>query len=46
MAKTRFIASVLKSAKGDTPQLPWTRGKQRAAFIAKRTTAPALRKTA
>lgn len=46
MAKARFIKSVVKSAKEDTPQLPWARGTRRAAFIAKRTTPAALRKSA
>ncbi|MEO9575083.1 MAG: hypothetical protein ABJ263_17080 [Tateyamaria sp.] len=46
MAKTRFIKSVVKSAKEDTTQLPWARGTRRAAFIAKRNSAAVLRKSA
>jgi hypothetical protein len=34
--KTRFIASVVETAKTDTPLLPFARGARRAAFIAKR----------
>ena len=36
MKNARFINSVLKSAKDSKTQLPWTRGKRRAAFIARR----------
>lgn len=34
----RFIASALKTAKSEMPQLPFQRGAQRKAFIAKRET--------
>ncbi|MEL7125119.1 MAG: hypothetical protein AAGK30_02760 [Pseudomonadota bacterium] len=40
MAKQRFIKSVVASAAQETPQMPWTRGARRAAFIAKRTAQP------
>ncbi|MEL6809403.1 MAG: hypothetical protein AAFO97_16640 [Pseudomonadota bacterium] len=46
MAKARFIKSVVTSAKKDTPQVPWARGTRRAAFIAKRTGAATVRKSA
>ncbi|WP_415919691.1 hypothetical protein [Tateyamaria sp. SN6-1] len=46
MAKQRFIKSVVAAAATETTQMPWTRGARRAAFIAKRTAPPALRKTA
>jgi hypothetical protein len=32
----RFIASIVKTAKAETPSLPFQRGARRAAFIAKR----------
>ncbi|MFL4470347.1 hypothetical protein ACERZ8_10845 [Tateyamaria armeniaca] len=46
MAKSRFITSVVKSTKSETPQMPWARGTRRAAFIAKRNAQPVLRKSA
>ena len=42
---SRFVRSVLKTADTAQVQMPWQRGKRRAAFIAKRTAAP-LRRTA
>ena len=38
MTKRRFITSVIASAEAEAslPQMPWARGKRRAAFIAKR----------
>lgn len=33
---TRFIKSVIAAAEKDETAMPWTRGKRRAAFIAKR----------
>ena len=38
---TRFIKNAVETAKTDAPTLPWARGARRAAFIAKRTSAPA-----
>ena len=38
MSKSRFVTNVVATAKADTVALPWTRGKRRAAFIAKRAT--------
>lgn len=32
----RFITSIVKTAKAETPALPFQRGARRAAFIAKR----------
>lgn len=47
MTKTRFIKSVIATADANaTPQLPWARGKRRAAFIAKRQAAQNTRKSA
>ncbi len=46
MTNARFIKSVLKTAKAETTQMPWTRGARRAAFIAKRTAITELRKSA
>lgn len=46
MTNTRFIKSVVKTAKTDIPQMPWARGSRRAAFIAKRQAQPVLRKSA
>ena len=34
--KARFIASIVNTAKSETPALPFARGARRAAFIAKR----------
>lgn len=36
-SKARFIASIVNSAKLETPALPFARGARRAAFIVKRT---------
>ncbi|MGA9409054.1 MAG: hypothetical protein WBV78_01280 [Roseobacter sp.] len=33
---TRFIQSVVKTAKSNEVEMPWTRGKRREAFIQKR----------
>ena len=46
MAKQRFIKSVIAAAAEETPEMPWARGRRRAAFIAKRKLSPDLRKTA
>ncbi|MEO0379867.1 MAG: hypothetical protein AAF252_06320 [Pseudomonadota bacterium] len=46
MSKARFIKSVVTSAQKDIPQMPWTRGTRRAAFIIKRDTPTTLRKSA
>ncbi len=34
--KTRFIKSVIATAETSAAEMPWTRGKRRQAFIAKR----------
>lgn len=34
--KTRFIKSVITTAQSNEAEMPWTRGKRRQAFIAKR----------
>lgn len=34
--RTRFIKSVIATAKADSPTLPWTRGEARKALIANR----------
>ncbi|MGX9355411.1 hypothetical protein ACS3SW_09685 [Roseobacteraceae bacterium S113] len=44
--KTRFIASVTKTAATTQVALPYQRGARRAAFIAKRRAAETLRKSA
>ncbi|SFL48119.1 hypothetical protein [Shimia aestuarii] len=44
-SQTRFIKSVVAASKSDLPEMPWTRGRRRAAFIAKRSGAP-LKKAA
>lgn len=44
--KSRFIASVVKTAKSDMPALPFERGARRAAFIAKRDEDKTIRKSA
>lgn len=44
--KTRFIASVTKTAKKTKTVLPWTRGARRAAFISKRIAEQELRLSA
>lgn len=46
MTNARFIKSVVTSAQTDTPQMPWARGKRRAAFIAKRKAVAITRKSA
>ncbi|WP_299772900.1 hypothetical protein [uncultured Tateyamaria sp.] len=46
MTNARFIKSVTDAAKQDAPQVPWARGKRRAAFVAKRKAASELRKSA
>ena len=46
MKNARFINSVLKSAKDSKTQMPWTRGKRRAAFIARRQTSSEVRRSA
>ncbi|MBS0125913.1 hypothetical protein [Thetidibacter halocola] len=46
MAKTRFTASILKTAARTTTALPWTRGKTRAARLAARKAQPDDRKRA
>ena len=46
MAKRRFIKSVTEASAQDIPQMPWARGKRRAAFIAKRMARTELRKSA
>ena len=43
---TRFIKSVTEAAAKSETVMPWTRGATRAAFIAKRTRAQTVRKTA
>ena len=35
--KTRFIKSVVETARKSETELPWTRGTRRAAFLAART---------
>jgi len=44
--KARFIASVINTAKSETPALPFARGARRSAFIAKRTQVSEIRKSA
>jgi len=44
--RTRFIASVVKAAKTETPAVPFQRGLRRAAYIAKRDNVVELRKSA
>jgi len=46
MTNARFIKSVTEAAKQDAPQMPWSRGKRRAAFISKRKAASQQRKSA
>jgi hypothetical protein len=45
-SNTRFIKSVLAEAAKEQPALPWARGARRAAFVAKRKSEAAERKTA
>lgn len=42
----RFVKSVIRTAEKSDQQMPWTRGARRAAFIARRDTALAPRKSA
>ncbi|MEP3688700.1 MULTISPECIES: hypothetical protein [Sulfitobacter] len=42
----RFIKSVVETAAKSDTVMPWARGARRAAFIAKRTSAEPVRKTA
>ncbi|SFG64456.1 hypothetical protein [Sulfitobacter dubius] len=42
----RFIKSVVETAAKSDTVMPWARGARRAAFIAKRTSAGPVRKTA
>ncbi len=44
--KTRFIKGIVASSDKDEVVLPWTRGARRAAFIAKRSEATKVRKSA
>ena len=44
--KARFIASVIKTAKTETPQLVFQRGSMRTALIAKRNETPRALKSA
>ena len=48
MTKRRFITSVTAAAAAanDLPQMPWARGKRRAAFIAKRKAPQPVRRSA
>lgn len=46
MAKSRFIKSVAKASGDHTPKLPWARGMRRTAFIARRSAAATLRRSA
>lgn len=43
---TRFIKGVIAAAAKEETVMPWARGARRAAFIAKRTTSTADRKSA
>ncbi|WP_204113339.1 hypothetical protein [Shimia biformata] len=45
-SNSRFIKSVLTAAKSDVPAMPWARGAHRKAFIARRSGAEVLKKTA
>lgn len=42
----RFIKSICETAAKEDTVMPWTRGARRAAFIAKRKTAPIISKKA
>ena len=46
MSKKRFIASVVRTAKSETPALPWERGARRLAVIAERRAPKAKLRTA
>ena len=43
---TRFIKNIVDTAAKETPQMPWTRGSRRSAFIAKRQQQEQTRKSA
>ncbi len=38
--RTRFLKSVIETARKESTEMPWARGARRAAFIASRTPAP------
>ena len=44
--KTRFIQSVVQGAQTSNVEMPWARGRRRAAMIARRKAVLALRKSA